>query len=135
MANYTTFSSGAFTDAQKTNETTRSAKIYTDLNLYFQRNSSNQDINKVTDVQSVKRAIKNTSFDVIRPPDYDNKATRSAATDYQAGENGYLVIFWTGNYRNGGRIFVGPNTSSYTTVYENGDDINNKQYIIQYIII
>ena len=59
MANYTTFSSGAFTDAQKTNETTRSAKIYTDLNLYFQRNSSNQDINKVTDVQSVKRAIRN----------------------------------------------------------------------------
>ena len=48
MANYTTFTSGAFTDAQKTNETTRSAKIYTDLNLYFQRNSSNQDINKVT---------------------------------------------------------------------------------------
>ena len=74
---------------------------------------------------STYSAIKNTSFDVIRPPDYDNKATRSAATDYQAGENGYLVIFWTGSYRNGGRIFVGPNTSSYTTVYENGDDINN----------
>ena len=45
---------------------------------------------------STYSAIKNTSFDVIRPPDYDSKATRSAATDYQAGENGYLVIFWTG---------------------------------------
>ena len=59
MANYTTFTSGASTDSQKTNESTRSVKIYTDLNLYFQRNSSNQDINKVTDVQAVKRAIRN----------------------------------------------------------------------------
>ena len=41
MANYTTFTSGASTDSQKTNESTRSVKIYTDLNLYFQRNSSN----------------------------------------------------------------------------------------------
>ena len=26
-------------------------------------------------------AIKNTSFDVIRPPDYDNKATRSSGEE------------------------------------------------------
>ena len=59
MANYTTFIKGGHTDSQATNESTRSAKIYKDLNLFFQKNSSDKDINKVTDVQAVKRSIRN----------------------------------------------------------------------------
>ena len=34
MANYTTFIKGGHTDSQATNESTRSAKIYKDLNQY-----------------------------------------------------------------------------------------------------
>ena len=37
MANYTTFIKGGHTDSQTTNESTRSAKIYKDLNLFFKR--------------------------------------------------------------------------------------------------
>lgn len=77
---------------------------------------------------STYSTIKNTSFDVIRPPDYDNKATRSAATDYQASENGYLLVLWNGSYRNGGQIFLGPNTSSYTSFHANGNDYNNNSW-------
>ena len=52
-------SSEAFTDAQGQNNIDRNVRQYTDLDLFFQRKTSNKDINKVTDVQAVKRSVRN----------------------------------------------------------------------------
>tara|TARA_B110000037_G_scaffold88884_1_gene105274 strand:- start:14 stop:439 length:426 start_codon:yes stop_codon:yes gene_type:complete len=46
-------------DATQTNESTRSSKIFKDLNLDFQQNTATKDIQKLTDVESVKRSVKN----------------------------------------------------------------------------
>ena len=48
----------AIYDAQSQN-TTRSNRQYTDLDLFFGKKSSDSDIQKVTDVQAVKRSIRN----------------------------------------------------------------------------
>ena len=42
-----------------TNESKRSVKIFKDLNLDFQQNSATKDIQKITDVESVKRSVRN----------------------------------------------------------------------------
>ena len=42
-----------------TNQSKRSARIYKDLNLDFQQNSATKDIQKLLDVESVKRSVKN----------------------------------------------------------------------------
>ena len=46
-------------DATQTNESQRSSRIYQDLNLDFQINSATKDIQKLTDVESVKRSVRN----------------------------------------------------------------------------
>ena len=46
-------------DATQSNESKRSSKIYQDLDLDFQINSATKDIQKLTDVESVKRAVRN----------------------------------------------------------------------------
>jgi len=46
-------------DATQTNESTRSARVFKDLNLSFQQNSATKDIQKITDVEAVKRSVKN----------------------------------------------------------------------------
>tara|TARA_Y100000768_G_scaffold370046_1_gene335526 strand:+ start:384 stop:812 length:429 start_codon:yes stop_codon:yes gene_type:complete len=47
-------------DAGKlTNESKRSSRIYKDLNLDFQQNTATKDIQKITDVESVKRSVRN----------------------------------------------------------------------------
>ena len=46
-------------DSTQTNESQRSASIYKDLNLDFQINTATKDIQKITDVESVKRAVRN----------------------------------------------------------------------------
>ena len=46
-------------DAAQTNESTRSSKIFKDLNLDFQQNTATKDIQKITDVESVKRSVRN----------------------------------------------------------------------------
>jgi cell division protein FtsX len=38
-----------------TNQSNRSARIYKDLNLDFQQNTATKDIQKITDVESVKK--------------------------------------------------------------------------------
>ena len=48
----------AIYDAQSQN-TARSTRQYTDLDLFFGRKTSDNDIRKVTDVQAVKRSIRN----------------------------------------------------------------------------
>ena len=42
-----------------TNKSKRSARIYKDLNLDFQQNSATKDIQKLLDVESVKRSVRN----------------------------------------------------------------------------
>ena len=46
-------------DATQTNESKRSSRIYKDLNLGFQQNTATKDIQKITDVEAVKRSVRN----------------------------------------------------------------------------
>jgi|TARA_B100000965_G_scaffold149823_1_gene124597 phage baseplate assembly protein W len=47
-------------DAGKlTNQSKRSSRIYKDLNLDFQQNTATKDIQKMLDVESVKRSVRN----------------------------------------------------------------------------
>ena len=46
-------------DATQTNESSRSSKIFKDLNLDFQQNTATKDIQKLTDVEAVKRSVRN----------------------------------------------------------------------------
>ena len=46
-------------DATQSNESKRSAKIYRDLDLDFQANSATKDIQKITDIEAVKRSVRN----------------------------------------------------------------------------
>ena len=46
-------------DATQSNESKRSAKIYRDLDLDFSINSATKDIQKLSDVESVKRSVRN----------------------------------------------------------------------------
>jgi phage baseplate assembly protein W len=49
----------AFTDSQAFNESERSIKQYSDLDLFFGKKSASNDINKVNDIQAVKRSVRN----------------------------------------------------------------------------
>ena len=49
----------AHKDAQGQNDIDRNTRQYTDLDLFFGRKSVSKDINKVTDIQAVKRSIRN----------------------------------------------------------------------------
>ena len=46
-------------DASQSNESKRSSRIYKDLNLSFQQNTATKDIQKLTDVEAVKRSVRN----------------------------------------------------------------------------
>ena len=52
-------SMSAYKDAQTNNDITRNVRQYSDLDLFFSKKSSDSDISKVTDVQAVKRSIRN----------------------------------------------------------------------------
>lgn len=49
----------AYTDAQSQNNIDRNVRQYSDLDLFFGRKTSNNDISKITDVQAVKRSVRN----------------------------------------------------------------------------
>ena len=49
----------AFTDAQGQNKSSRSAQLYSDLDLFFGQNNKTKDVNIVYDIQAVKRSIRN----------------------------------------------------------------------------
>ena len=49
----------AYTDAQSQNDIERNARQYSDLDLIFTKKISNSDVNKLTDIQAVKRSIRN----------------------------------------------------------------------------
>ena len=46
-------------DAQLTNDSNRSVRKYSDLDLFFGKKSSNSDIQNITDIKAVKRSIRN----------------------------------------------------------------------------
>ena len=46
-------------DATQSNESTRSSRIFKDLNLDFQQNTATKDIQKIKDVEAVKRSVRN----------------------------------------------------------------------------
>ncbi len=48
----------AYNDAQRNNDISRNVKQYRDLDLFFSK-KSNKDVNKVTDIESVKRSVRN----------------------------------------------------------------------------
>ena len=49
----------AFTDAQANNDSDRNAQIYTDLDLFFNKKTTSKDISKTTNIQAVKRSVRN----------------------------------------------------------------------------
>ena len=49
----------AHTDAQGQNDIDRNVRQYTDLDLFFGKKAGSKDISKVTDIQAVKRSIRN----------------------------------------------------------------------------
>ena len=49
----------AYTDAQGTNNSSRSNKTYSDLNLNFTKNPATNDVARLTDIEAVKRAVRN----------------------------------------------------------------------------
>ena len=46
-------------DATQTNESTRSSRVFKDLNLDFQQNTATKDIQKIKDIEAVKRSVRN----------------------------------------------------------------------------
>ena len=46
-------------DATQSNDSKRSERVFSDLNLDFQQNSATKDIIKIPDVESVKRSVRN----------------------------------------------------------------------------
>ena len=46
-------------DAQLNNSSDRNVRQYADLDLFFGKKSSNSDVREVTDIQAVKRSIRN----------------------------------------------------------------------------
>ena len=49
----------AYSDAQRTNNSSRSVKTYSDLNLNFTRNPATGDVARLTDIEAVKRSVRN----------------------------------------------------------------------------
>ena len=49
----------AFTGAQSFNNSDRNVRQYSDLDLFFSKKATSNDISKVTDIQAVKRSIRN----------------------------------------------------------------------------
>jgi len=49
----------AYYDAQRVNNSERNSQKYSDIDLFFGKNAGNTDINIITDVQAVKRSIRN----------------------------------------------------------------------------
>jgi hypothetical protein len=49
----------AYKDAQANNDISRNVRQYSDLDLFFGKRTVGSDVNKVTDVQAVKRSVRN----------------------------------------------------------------------------
>ena len=49
----------AYKDAQSQNDISRNVRQYSDLDLFFGKRVVGSDVNKVTDIQAVKRSVRN----------------------------------------------------------------------------
>jgi len=49
----------AYKDAQSQNDISRNVRQYSDLDLFFGKRTVGSDVNKVTDIQAVKRSLRN----------------------------------------------------------------------------
>ena len=49
----------AYKDAQAQNNISRNVKQYSDLDLFFGQRNVGKDVNKITDIQAVKRSLRN----------------------------------------------------------------------------
>ena len=49
----------AYKDAQAQNNISRNVRQYSDLDLFFGRKTVGNDVNRVTDIQAVKRSLRN----------------------------------------------------------------------------
>ena len=49
----------AYKDAQSQNDISRNTRQYSDLDLFFGKRVVGSDVNKVTDIQAVKRSLRN----------------------------------------------------------------------------
>ena len=57
MSNIT--SNAALNDAQSQNDISRNVRQYRDLDLFFSRKNGTNDIEKITDIEAVKRSVRN----------------------------------------------------------------------------
>ena len=57
MSNIT--SNAALSDAQSQNDISRNVRQYRDLDLFFSRKNGTNDITKITDIEAVKRSVRN----------------------------------------------------------------------------
>ena len=55
----TVTSESAFTDAQSNNDISRNVRQYKDLDLFFGKTQGSDDISKITDIEAVKRSVRN----------------------------------------------------------------------------
>ena len=46
-------------DAATTNNSKRSVRLYSDIDLFFGKKTSNDDIQSITDIKAVKRSVRN----------------------------------------------------------------------------
>ena len=53
------FNKLGFVDAQSSNESDKSVRQYSDLDLFFTKKTSTSDVNILKDIQAVKRAVRN----------------------------------------------------------------------------
>jgi|TARA_R110002167_G_scaffold136087_2_gene322701 phage baseplate assembly protein W len=52
-------SNTAYSDAQAQNDISRNVRQYKDLDLFFSKKQGSKDVNKITDIEAVKRSIRN----------------------------------------------------------------------------
>ena len=52
-------SESAYRDAQSQNDISRNMRQYRDLDLFFAKKQGSDDISKITDIEAVKRSVKN----------------------------------------------------------------------------
>jgi len=69
-------------DASTTNQSKRSNRIYSDLNLSFTKNPATKDVARLFDVQAIKRAVKNIIL--------TNKFERPFNSDFGCNLRGFL---------------------------------------------
>ncbi len=75
MSNIT--SNAALSDAQSNNDISRNVRQHRDLDLFFSRKNGTNDITKITDVESVKRSVRNLILTNFYEKPFHNKVYKT----------------------------------------------------------